>query len=81
MIGALGSLGLLTTKDPETFARAGVLIVLGLAFWAVNSWLARGGRRTQAAIDDQAVSADPRRANDAAPHAGTSHRSAGSATH
>ena len=51
MIGALASLGLVTTKNPETFARAGVLIVLGLALWAVNSWLARRGRRTQAAID------------------------------
>ena len=51
VIGALASLGLLTTKDPETFARAGVLIVLGLVLWAVNSWLARRGRGTQAGID------------------------------
>jgi amino acid transporter len=51
VIGALASLALLTTKNPETFARAGLLIVLGLALWAVYSWLARRVRRTQAAID------------------------------
>ena len=51
VIGALASLALLTTKDPETFARAGVLIVLGLALWAVNSWLARRGRHSEAAAD------------------------------
>ena len=39
LIGAVVSLALMTTKDAETFVRAGGLIVLGLLFWAVNWWL------------------------------------------
>ena len=35
-------------NDPEPFVRAGLLIVLGFALCAVNSWL---GRRAQAATD------------------------------
>jgi hypothetical protein len=29
----------MTTKDADTFARAGALLVLGLLLWAVNWWL------------------------------------------
>jgi uncharacterized membrane protein YfcA len=38
VIGALVSVALLTTKDAETFAWAGALIVLGLVLWGVNWW-------------------------------------------
>ena len=36
VLGALASLGLMTTKDVEIFGRAGLLILLGLILWAVN---------------------------------------------
>lgn len=38
-IGAAVSVALMTTKDMETFARAGALIVLGLLLWLVNWWV------------------------------------------
>jgi basic amino acid/polyamine antiporter, APA family len=37
-IGAAVSLALITTKDGETFARAGALVALGAALWVVNWW-------------------------------------------
>jgi amino acid transporter len=39
VVGALVSIALMTTKDPEVFARAGVLLLIGLALWALNWWL------------------------------------------
>ena len=41
VIGAGVSLALLTTKDPEDFARAGILLVVGAALWLVT-WFTRG---------------------------------------
>ena len=46
VVGAAVSLGLLTTKQPEAFARAGALLVVGIALWAVNWWLR--GRHAEA---------------------------------
>jgi basic amino acid/polyamine antiporter, APA family len=51
VIGAIVSLALLTTKDAETFARAGALIVLGLLLWVVNWWL--HGRHVDAYVTEQ----------------------------
>ncbi len=39
VIGAAVSIGLMTTKEPESFARAGVLLVVGIALWGFNWWL------------------------------------------
>jgi hypothetical protein len=39
VIGAIVSVALMTTKDADTFARAGALLVLGLLLRAVNWWL------------------------------------------
>ena len=39
VIGALVSLALMTTKELETFGRAGALILLGLVLWGINWWL------------------------------------------
>jgi amino acid transporter len=39
VIGAVVSVALMTTKDGEVFARAAVLLLAGLALWAVNWWL------------------------------------------
>jgi len=38
VIGAVVWVALMATKDAETFARAGALIVLGLLLWVVNWW-------------------------------------------
>ena len=43
LIGAAVCVALMTTKDAETFARAAVLIVVGIALWGLNWWL--HGRR------------------------------------
>ena len=51
VIGALVSIALMTTKDPEVFARAGVLLVIGLALWALNWWL--HGRHVEAYVTEQ----------------------------
>lgn len=51
VIGALVSVALMTTKDPEVFARAGVLLVIGLALWALNWWL--HGRHVEAYVTEQ----------------------------
>jgi amino acid transporter len=37
VIGVVVSLAVMTTKDPETFARAGVQLLLGAAVWALKS--------------------------------------------
>ena len=39
VIGAVVSAALMTTKDAETFARAGALLVVGIGLWALNWWL------------------------------------------
>jgi basic amino acid/polyamine antiporter, APA family len=39
VVGAVVSVALMATKNPETFARAGALILLGLVLWAINWWL------------------------------------------
>ncbi|HEX5859613.1 MAG TPA: APC family permease [Microbacterium sp.] len=41
VIGAAVSVGLMTTKEPAVFARAGALLLVGIAFWALNR-LVRG---------------------------------------
>jgi amino acid transporter len=48
VIGTVVSLALLTTKDADTFLRAGALLVLGVVLWAVN-WYAHG--RHQPSMD------------------------------
>ncbi len=39
VIGAVVSVGLMATKEAETFARAGLLVLVGVALWALNWWL------------------------------------------
>jgi amino acid transporter len=39
VIGVAVSVALMTTKDAETFARAGVLLAVGSGLWALNWWL------------------------------------------
>jgi amino acid transporter len=39
VIGAATSMALMTTKDVEVFARAGVLLLVGVVLWAGNWWL------------------------------------------
>jgi amino acid transporter len=39
VLGAAVSVALMTTKDAETFLRAGALLVVGVGLWAVNWWL------------------------------------------
>ena len=39
VIGAAVSFGLMATKEADTFARAGLLLVVGVALWALNWWL------------------------------------------
>ena len=39
VIGAAVSIGLMTAKDAEIFARAGVLLLVGVVLWAGNWWL------------------------------------------
>jgi len=41
VLGVIASVGLMTTKDAETFARAGVLILIGVLLWAINRQLMR----------------------------------------
>jgi amino acid transporter len=41
LIGAVVSVALMTTKETETFARAGVLLLVGAVCWAIN-WLLHG---------------------------------------
>jgi basic amino acid/polyamine antiporter, APA family len=41
VVGAVVSVALMTTKNPETFARAGALVLLGLVLWVIN-WLLHG---------------------------------------
>jgi amino acid transporter len=41
VIGAVVSALLMTTKEAETFARAGLLLLVGVAFWGLN-WLLHG---------------------------------------
>lgn len=53
VVGAVVSLAVMTTKDWATFARAGILLAVGVAAWIVN-WLAHG-RRVQP-IDDADLS-------------------------
>jgi basic amino acid/polyamine antiporter, APA family len=49
IVGAAVSVALVTTMEWATFARAGVLLVVGIALWGVN-WLAHGRHtRTRAA--------------------------------
>ncbi len=39
VIGAGVSIALMTSKEGEIFARAGLLLLVGIALWAVNWWL------------------------------------------
>jgi basic amino acid/polyamine antiporter, APA family len=39
VLGAAVCIALLTTKEPETFARAGALMIVGVILWAINWWL------------------------------------------
>ena len=39
VIGATVSMGLMATKDAAIFARAGILLLVGVVLWAVNWWL------------------------------------------
>jgi basic amino acid/polyamine antiporter, APA family len=39
VIGAAVSVGLMTTKEPAVFARAGALLLVGTAFWGLNCWI------------------------------------------
>ncbi len=43
VIGAVVSLALMTTKDPEVFLRAGGLLALGAVLWLLNRLLTGGG--------------------------------------
>jgi basic amino acid/polyamine antiporter, APA family len=43
VIGAAVSVALMTTKEAESFVRAGALLILGLGLWILNWWL--HGRR------------------------------------
>ena len=36
VIGALVSIALMTTKDADAFARAGLLLALGVVLWAIT---------------------------------------------
>jgi hypothetical protein len=45
VIGAMVSIGLMTTKEPEVFLRAGGLLAVGVALWGLNWWLL--GRRAE----------------------------------
>ena len=51
VIGAVVSVLLMTTKEAETFARAGALIVLGLLLWLVNWWV--HGRHVDPYVTEQ----------------------------
>ena len=42
VIGVGVCIALITTKDAETFARAGALLLVGIALWAVNGLVMRG---------------------------------------
>ncbi len=39
VVGAVVSVALMATKEAETFARAGLLLLVGVALWALNWWL------------------------------------------
>jgi amino acid transporter len=39
VLGAAVSVGLMTTKEVEIFARAGLLLLVGIGLWALNWWL------------------------------------------
>ena len=39
VIGAVVSVALMTTKEAATFARAGLLLLVGVALWALNWWV------------------------------------------
>jgi len=41
MLGAVVSVALMTTKDAATFARAGLLLLVGVALWGIN-WAVHG---------------------------------------
>ena len=41
ILGVIASIGLMTTKDAETFARAGVLLAVGILLWAINRLVSR----------------------------------------
>jgi amino acid transporter len=51
VIGIGVSAALMTTHDLETFARAGGLLLLGLALWAVNWWL--HGRHVRSYVTEE----------------------------
>jgi amino acid transporter len=42
VLGAGASVALMTTKDAETFLRAGALLVVGVGLWALNRWVLSG---------------------------------------
>jgi amino acid transporter len=46
IIGAIVSVGLLTTKDGETFLRAAVLLALGTILWLIT-WFTHGRNQTR----------------------------------
>jgi APA family basic amino acid/polyamine antiporter len=39
VLGAVVSVGLMTTKETAVFARAGLLLLIGILLWALNWWL------------------------------------------
>ena len=41
VLGLIASIGLMTTKDGETFARAGVLLLVGVLLWLINRQVMR----------------------------------------
>jgi len=51
VIGAIVSVGLMTTKSLETFTRTAILLVIGIVLWAANWWL--HGRHVSALDTDQ----------------------------
>jgi amino acid transporter len=44
VVGAVISIGVMFTKEGDVFLRAGLLLLIGVAFWAVNVVALRGRR-------------------------------------
>jgi hypothetical protein len=39
VVGTVVSIALMATKGPQIFARAALLLLVGIALWALNWWL------------------------------------------
>lgn len=60
VVGAVVSVALMTTKNAQTFARAGALVRLGLVLWGINWWLhARHVTRTRPASSRPSSAGSP----------------------